>query len=125
MAKSSRNRAMSLKKALRKRRISNTIYYFPYYNNLHQYSKNKIHCSCGYCVSKSKNKGKKRHLHANYAPSVNWSISDKKKIMSLDKSLNSYLSKYVPVAYLVKHQTVKIWLLLVRTQSGTPRDELF
>ena len=98
MAKSSRNRAMSLKKALRKRRISNTIYYFPYYNNLHQYSKNKIHCSCGYCVSKTKNKGKKRHLHANYAPSVNWSISDKKKIMSLDESLNNYLSdEYIQI----------------------------
>lgn len=92
MAKSSRNRAMSVKKALRKRKIDNAISSVPYYNNLHQYSKNKIHCSCFYCSSKSKNKGKRRQLHANYAPSINWKISDKKKIISLEESLNNYLS---------------------------------
>ena len=36
-------------KAIRKKHLTEVIYYrgkeFPYYNNLHQYSKNKIHCS--------------------------------------------------------------------------------
>lgn len=26
---------------------------FPWYNNLHQYSKNKIHCSCSLCQSRT------------------------------------------------------------------------
>lgn len=39
--------------AIRKRRISEEVYGFKYYNNLHQYSKNKIHCSCWMCRRKS------------------------------------------------------------------------
>ena len=42
------NRDVSRRKALRKRRIDRSKaygrYYVPYYDNLHQYSKNKIHC---------------------------------------------------------------------------------
>ena len=41
------NRDVSKRKALRKKRIAEEVYYngkeYPYYNNLHQYSKNKIH----------------------------------------------------------------------------------
>ena len=74
MAKSSRNRAMSLKKALRKRRISKTIYCFPYYNNLHQYSKNKIHCSCSDCNPKTARDG--------------YTNTDKKKLLNLEEQLN-------------------------------------
>ena len=47
------NRDVSIRKALRKRRISREIYGYSwankeweYYDNLHQFSKNKIHCSC-------------------------------------------------------------------------------
>lgn len=44
------NRDVSKRKALRKRQIVRNIYCWSdnpdYYNNLHQYSKNKIHCSC-------------------------------------------------------------------------------
>lgn len=45
------------KKALRKRRIdrekeSSSIYHQDWYNNLHQYSKNKIHCSCPLCATR-------------------------------------------------------------------------
>ena len=36
------------KKAIRKRKIIRQ-YGFDYYDNLHQYSKNKIHCSCPLC----------------------------------------------------------------------------
>lgn len=51
------NRDVSIRKALRKRRIAREVYYdgdtHPYYNNLHQYSKNKIHCSCSMCSAKA------------------------------------------------------------------------
>ena len=60
-----RNRAyrrhMAITKAVRKRKIdkdrhawSRIIGWVPYYDNLHQYSKNKIHCSCPLCSAKSK-----------------------------------------------------------------------
>ena len=55
------NRDVSKRKALRKRRITKEVYgdlTHPYYDNLHQYSKNKIHCSCPMCSAKSKNRGK-------------------------------------------------------------------
>lgn len=51
-----------------------------YYNNLHQYSKNKIHCSCPLCAIKTRNK--------NYGPALNWSKSDQRKIDSLTSQLN-------------------------------------
>ena len=55
-----------------------------YYNNLHQYSKNKIHCSCGVCMAKTRNKNyKRRHIHGNYAPAINYSARDKRKILSM------------------------------------------
>lgn len=67
---SARNRDLSRRKALRKRRIANEIYrnhdsqgeYLPYYDNLHQYSKNKIHCSCPSCSAKTRNKGKRGQM---------------------------------------------------------------
>ena len=40
------------KKAIRKRNIIHN-YGFDYYDNLHQYSKNKIHCSCPMCRGKT------------------------------------------------------------------------
>lgn len=42
----------SVRKAIRKRNISMSMagaYGKPWYNNLHQFSKNKIHCSCWMC----------------------------------------------------------------------------
>ena len=41
-------RRMGWRKALRKRRIVRQ-YGYDFYDNLHQYSKNKIHCSCAMC----------------------------------------------------------------------------
>ena len=46
-------------KAKRKQDIDAAIYaghtwWHPWYNNLHQYSKNKIHCSCPMCRAKTK-----------------------------------------------------------------------
>lgn len=42
-------RETTWKHALRKQRISREVMNWEYYDNLHQYSKNKIHCSCGLC----------------------------------------------------------------------------
>ena len=40
------------RKAIRKKKIINA-YGWDYYDNLHQYSKNKIHCSCPLCRGKT------------------------------------------------------------------------
>ena len=55
-----------------------------FYKNLHQYSKNKIHCSCPMCSAKTRNKGSRRTLHANYSPSINYCISDLRKVQSMN-----------------------------------------
>lgn len=57
--KHAKRRKNNVRKALRKRKITEEVYNmndFNYYNNLHQYSKNKIHCSCGLCASKTNKK---------------------------------------------------------------------
>lgn len=57
------NRFNSRRKALRKRRIDRqTQGRTPYYDNLHQYSKNKVHCSCPLCRLKSKDSPKHSDL---------------------------------------------------------------
>ena len=59
------------KKAIRKRKIIRQ-YGFDYYDNLHQYSKNKIHCSCPLCRAKTRDK--------TYGPVEQWPIRDEKRI---------------------------------------------
>ena len=88
------NRRISIIKALRKRRIDHSISYpFSYrgtsndgpknmYKNLHQYSKNKIHCSCPMCSAKTRNKGNSKHK--DMAPPINYKISDVRKIQKLE-----------------------------------------
>lgn len=44
-----KKRKVDYKKAVRKKKIDDSKTNFPLYNNLHQYSKNKIHCSCPLC----------------------------------------------------------------------------
>ena len=68
-------------KAIRKRRIdreldSGSIYHHDWYDNLHQYSKNKIHCSCPLCACKTRGKTVKK----TGGPGENWSIKDEKRI---------------------------------------------
>ena len=60
------------------------------YDNLHQYSKNKIHCSCPMCSVKTRNKGKRRLKNGNYSPSINYKISEKKKVDSMNYKINEY-----------------------------------
>lgn len=63
-------------KALRKRNICKYFYGWEYYDNLHQYSKNKIHCSCPLCKAKT-NK-------SNWGTArKNWKHSDAKKIIKM------------------------------------------
>ena len=71
-----KNRYYSYKKAKRAKRIDvnrNSVFTeYPWYNNLHQYSKGKIFCSCYLCRNKTRDKKKKD----------NWSLRDKR---SFDK----------------------------------------
>jgi hypothetical protein len=80
------NRDVSRRKALRKKRISDNFWLHasdcPYYDNLHQYSKNKIHCSCPLCSQKTKNKGKR--ARKNYNPTHNYKASDLRKKIAMD-----------------------------------------
>lgn len=77
-------------KAIRKRKIVKEVYPslsgedWEYYDNLHQYSKNKVHCSCHLCSAKTNNKGKRRHLSGNNAPNHNPCVSDMRKIERMD-----------------------------------------
>ena len=81
-------RDMMWKKALRKKRIAAQFWYGrnvgEYYDNLHQYSKNKIHCSCPDCSAKTRNKGKRRYRKGNYNRALNYKTSDLRKIMAMD-----------------------------------------
>ena len=63
-------------KASRKRRICVNNFGFEYYDNLHEYSKNKIHCSCPMCSVKTNNK----HRKASWEPVTYWSMRDQKRI---------------------------------------------
>ena len=84
------NRHRSILKALRKKRIDKHVTWYSeergygLYDNLHQYSKNKIHCSCPMCSAKTRNKG--RRDRKNYAPSINYKVSDIKKVQRMDIS---------------------------------------
>ena len=75
------NRDVSKRKALRKKRLAEEVYYngkeYPYYNNLHQYSKNKIHCSCPLCREQRTNSPK------------TFSVSDQKKFDDITDQLNN------------------------------------
>lgn len=79
-------------KALRKRQLAKEIYFEgnikPYYNNLHQYSKNKIHCSCPICTSKTKRKD--YYMHGGRWNGYNWKHSDLIKQMRLNYELDDY-----------------------------------
>jgi len=68
-------------KALRKRNICRKYYGFEWYDNLHQYSKNKIHCSCPMCRAKSNDR------NAKYGSKVNWPMSDKRRFEDMDEQL--------------------------------------
>jgi hypothetical protein len=84
-------RDINRRKAQHKKYISDHFWVcannHPYYDNLHQYSKNKVHCSCPMCSPKSKNKGKRRQNRKNYQPSYNWKHSDLKRLLALEDQI--------------------------------------
>jgi len=61
------------------------------YHNLHQYSKNKIHCSCPWCSPRTRNKGRHRNTK-NYAPSINYGIMDKRRQMAMDEDEKEFFN---------------------------------
>ena len=61
---------------------------FGMYKNLHQYSKNKIHCSCPWCSPRTRNKGRHRNTK-NYAPAINYGMMDKRRQMSMDEDIKN------------------------------------
>ena len=74
-------RRMNWRKAIRKRRIVRQ-YGYDFYDNLHQYSKNKIHCSCPIC------KG-----NADWGEYTNsegrLKITDRRKLDSMREQINN------------------------------------
>ncbi len=59
---------------------------------LGQLNKGKIHCSCGMCMSKTRNKSR-RHISGNYAPSINYKISEFRKIEKMDYDESNWASE--------------------------------
>ena len=86
----------NVRKAERKKRIAREVYphekEWDYYDNLHQYSKNKIHCSCPMCSAKTTNKRAKKVF---YAPSWNPTMTDLRKEMAMDEDELEYLADAV------------------------------
>ena len=89
------NRDVSIRKALRKRRISRYDYYYraeekDYYDNLHQYSKNKVHYSCPSCQAKTRNKGRRRYKAGNYNRNLNYKASELRRLLTMDEEEMEY-----------------------------------
>ena len=83
------NRDVSFRKAMRKKRISDHYWSsrdHSYYDNLHQYSKNKIHCSCSMCSRKA----------GNYSRSLCYKASDLRRLISMDEKEKSYFGYDLP-----------------------------
>ena len=101
------NRDISYRKAKRKQRITEEVYWGgkerPYYDNLHQYSKNKIHCSCAWCSTKTRNKGKRRLTHANYNRNINYRRADLRRQLAMDDSMRE-------AGYNVARRRVTEWI---------------
>ena len=98
------NRDVSRRKAIRKKRLAKEICWSPpgweYYDNLHQFSKNKIHCSCGMCSTKTRNKGKRNKK--NYHRAINYKGSDMRKMISMDDQMEEFTGQKI-------HRKTKSW----------------
>ena len=102
--KHAERRKKDISKALRKKRIAEQRPWLGgWYDNLHQYSKNKIHCSCPSCTVKTNRKdcrGKGYGLPAfsygetNHRRGKNWTISDMRKIERLKDGEESIQGDY-------------------------------
>ena len=88
MRETAEKRHNDWKKAIRKQEIVHNVYPkdrnnkpSEYYDNLHQYSKNKIHCSCPMCRTKTNNK------KSRFGPRENWSMRDERRIEEMDDQI--------------------------------------
>ena len=102
------NRDVSRRKALRKRRISRYDYYYrveekDYYDNLHQYSKNKVHCSCPACQTKTRNKGHRRYRKGGYHRAINYKRQGLVRMIEMDQDIEETLGTK-------SHRRVKEWI---------------
>ena len=93
------NRHMSYTKAKRKYKISKEVFGFcdPGSDHLHWYSKNKIHCSCPMCNSKTnlKKHGKYRSIGgwgALQKGGKNYTHQDAKRLEQMDQEYGEYSS---------------------------------
>lgn len=92
-------RHMAYTKAKRKQKISKEIFGFsgPHYNNLHSYSKNKVHCSCPMCNKKTnlKKHGKYRCIggwgHLQHGGKY-YTLKDAKRIEAMNYEYGEYSS---------------------------------
>ena len=73
-----KKRKLNFTKAVRKQNISRKVYRMDWYKNLHEYSKNKVHCSCGMC-----------RFRSTWEPDRK-PIADVKKIESMEDELREY-----------------------------------
>ncbi len=96
---SARRRDLMWRKAHHKQRLDHAISYscgyelgWYMYNNLHQYSKNKIHCSCPDCSPKTRNKGHRRYRKGNYSRSMNYKMSELRKKLKMDENERDYFN---------------------------------
>ena len=71
------------KKALRKQDIIQSHHGLNWYDNLHQYSKNKIHCSCPMCRCKTNDK-------QVVGSAMNWPVGDQKKLDDMRQQVSEY-----------------------------------
>lgn len=85
-------------KAIRKHRLCREKLGMDWYKNLHQYSKNKIHCSCRKCRAKT---NEIPSYGTNYRMGKkNWSVNDLRKIQSmLDCVIDSIENSYDDVPF--------------------------
>lgn len=78
-----KRRKNDIHKALRKQNISKKVYHLDWYNNLHEYSKNKVHCSCQLC-----------RFRSVFNPNAK-TYSDMKKELSMEAKLNEYYKEVI------------------------------
>lgn len=73
------NNKINWTKALRKRRICREVYGSDFYDNLHQYHNNKIHCSCPKCRGERNNNSL-----------ANQPLQTQKKIIIMEEKINEF-----------------------------------
>ena len=75
-------RILNWTKAIRKRNLIREISGSDFYSNLHQYSKNKIHCSCPLCRGKDWSYGNNSN--------ANETVSNRKKLSAMEEKLEDF-----------------------------------